>query len=410
MAIASPRAAADAIIRRLHENGHVALLAGGCVRDELLGRVPKDYDVATNATPDRIVSLFRRTRKVGIQFGVVLVLQGKFWIEVATFRSDVSYSDGRHPDAVVFGSPEEDAERRDFTVNGLFFDPLADRVIDYVDGRRDLEARVIRAIGDPRRRFAEDYLRMIRAVRLAAELGFEIDGPTRDAIAEHPDRIEHVSSERTREELTRLLVSGGRAAGVRTLHSVGLLRHIITEIGWSAETVGMVAGVLERLPDAPSPEVALTAALLPAEPSVAARMARQLTCSNATIDAIGWLRRGLTLLEGTADPELADLKVLIAGEHFESLIALWRALRIQGGGAVDACDQLMARAGAIPAECVQPPPLITGDDLIGMGYAPGPAFRPVLDAVYRAQLNETIGDRASAEAMARTLIEQSKHE
>lgn len=405
MAVSSARQAAEAIVRRLRQNGHVALLAGGCVRDELLGREPKDYDVATDATPDRIVSLFRRTRRVGIQFGVIIVQQGTFWIEVATFRSDVSYTDGRHPDAVVFGAPEDDARRRDFTVNGLFCDPLTDQVIDYVDGRRDLAARVIRAIGDPLLRFTEDHLRMIRAVRLSAELGFEIDRPTADAIAAHPENIRRVSTERVREELTRLLVSPGRAAGFRELHVVGLLGHIIRELAWDAAVVETVAGVLERLPDPVAPEPGLAAALLPAPIPLAEQAARRLTCSNATIDAIGWLRRAIEQLDRTPDPELADLKTLMAGAHFEWLTPFWRAARLVADRPTDACERLLQRASEIPPERVRPTPLLTGDDLIELGYAPGPRFRGVLDAVYRAQLNEDLNDRPAAEAMARRLLD-----
>lgn len=404
MAVATPEDAAVAIVRRLRQQGHLALLAGGCVRDQLIGREPKDYDVATDATPDRIVALFRRTRKVGIQFGVVLVLQGKHWIEVATFRSDVSYTDGRHPDAVVFGSPEDDARRRDFTVNGLFYDPVSDAVIDHVDGRRDLAARTIRAIGEPLRRFREDYLRMIRAVRLAAELGFEIEPATRDAIAVHPENILRVSTERIREEFTRLLVSPGRAAGMRVMHRVGLLPHVIQEVDWNAGHVEQVAGVLERLSNPPSPPAALAASMLPAEIVVVQQACRRLTCSNATIDAVVWLRRTLDRLERTPDPEPADLKLLMADAQFPSLLDLWRATRLAAGRPIDDCERLATRAAAIPKECVQPPPLLTGDDLIEMGFTPGPHFGRVLDAIYRAQLNETLSDRAAAEALARELL------
>ena len=211
-----PQDAAMAVVRRLRDHGHTAYLAGGCVRDMLLGREASDYDVATDATPDKICSLFSRTRKVGVQFGVVLVRQGRHWIETATFRTDVNYEDGRRPERVEFTTAEEDARRRDFTVNGLFYDPLEDRVIDYVAGRRDLEDGVIRAIGEPAARFAEDHLRLLRAVRFATRLGFQIEPETARAIRSHAAKIERISPERIREELEKMLAAPKPPRSVRT--------------------------------------------------------------------------------------------------------------------------------------------------------------------------------------------------
>ncbi len=208
----SARDDATAVVRRLRDAGHVAYFAGGCVRDTLLGHTPKDYDVATDAPPQRVRQLFHNTQAVGAAFGVILVRLGRSTIEVATFRTDGTYTDGRRPDTVTFATAEEDAKRRDFTINGLFLDPLdGDRVIDYVGGRADLDAKLIRAIGNPDERFAEDHLRLLRAVRFAARLGFEIEPTTADAIRRTP-RAARISPERIAEELRRMVVGGRQAA------------------------------------------------------------------------------------------------------------------------------------------------------------------------------------------------------
>src|SRR5437870_9686999 len=214
------------IVRKLRQAGYQALWAGGCVRDELLGLIPKDYDVATNARPEEVRKLFRRTIAVGMSFGVIEVLgprveDGPLKVQVATFRSDVSYTDGRHPDAVIFSSPEQDALRRDFTINGMFYDPLEGRLIDYVGGEEDLKAKVLRAIGDPATRIAEDKLRMLRAVRLAARFELRIEPATFAAIRAVADQITVVSAERIADELRKLLVDPHRAHGVSLLDETG---------------------------------------------------------------------------------------------------------------------------------------------------------------------------------------------
>jgi len=206
------RAGAFHIIRVLREQGYQALLAGGCVRDLLMGRTPKDWDVATDAAPEAVLRLFARTEAVGAQFGVVIVSLEDGRYEVARFRRDGRYLDGRHPEEVEFSGPEEDARRRDFTINGMFYDPLAERLIDFVGGQEDLEGKQVRAIGEPRQRFAEDYLRLLRAARFAARLGFQIEAETFAAIREMAPCIRRVSAERARDELTRLLTEGGRRA------------------------------------------------------------------------------------------------------------------------------------------------------------------------------------------------------
>lgn len=228
---------AIAIARKLIRAGHVALLAGGCVRDLLLGREPQDYDVATDAPPARVGELFHPTRLVGARFGVVLVLRNRQWIEVATFRSDGPYLDGRHPTQVHFTDAHEDARRRDFTVNGMFLDPLKRTVIDYVDGQADLQAGLIRAIGDPTARFDEDQLRLLRAVRFAARLAFTIEPQTLTAIQANAAKLASVAPERVREELEKMLVHPQRRQAFRLLRETGLLPHLWPHASWQPQQI-----------------------------------------------------------------------------------------------------------------------------------------------------------------------------
>src|SRR5437899_11297516 len=218
------------IAAHLRESGHIAYFAGGCVRDMVRGQTPKDFDIATDAKPENVQKLLPRTYAVGAHFGVILVLENNFQFELATFRSDDAYIDGRHPSAVHFSSPEEDAQRRDFTINGMFYDPVADKVIDLVGGRADIEAKLVRAIGDPAQRFAEDRLRMLRAVRFAAVLDYEIEKQTWDALLTNAASISQISAERIRDELVRIFLSPNRVRGWDLLDSSGLMRAILPEV------------------------------------------------------------------------------------------------------------------------------------------------------------------------------------
>ena len=218
------------IAARLRESGHIAYFAGGCVRDMVRGLTPKDYDIVTDARPEAVQTLFPRTFAVGAHFGVIVVLENGFQFEVATFRSDDAYIDGRHPSAVHFSSPEEDAQRRDFTINGMFYDPVAEKLIDFVGGRADLDAKLVRAIGDPARRFAEDRLRMLRAVRFATVLDYQIDKNTWDALVANASSINQISAERIRDELVRIFLSPNRVRGWDLLDASGLMRAILPEL------------------------------------------------------------------------------------------------------------------------------------------------------------------------------------
>ncbi len=401
------REAAEKIVKTLRDAGHVAYLAGGCVRDLLLGREPVDYDVVTDARPERVVSLFKRTEQVGAKFGVVLVRLRGMQTEVATFRAEGAYSDGRHPDAVRFGDPVEDAGRRDFTVNGMFYDLVEGTVIDYVGGRADLEARVIRAIGDPDRRFTEDHLRMLRAVRFAARLGFTIEPNTFAAIRRQAHRLPIISPERIREELRLILCDRSRVAGWEMLVSSGLSEHLIANVGCSSAECREVSRRLANLPDEAGFTTTLAALLRSRAPEEAEEACRGLRCSNHECHAVGWLLAHLPRVREPDRLELADVKLLLADDRFDDLMALWRADLMAGGEPLTAHDELEARRRAIPADEVAPPPLVTGDDLLARDVPQGPAYSRILDAVYRAQLNGDVTTRAEALDLAAGLIDRN---
>lgn len=401
----NPRAAAIDVVRRLQEAGFVALFNGGCVRDMLMRLRPKDYDVATSATPDQVAGLFRQTLKVGVKFGVVLVRVGRFSIEVATFRTDLAYADGRRPVGVAFSNPREDARRRDFTINGMFYDPIADQVQDHVGGRADLESHIIRAIGEPEQRFAEDHLRLLRAARFAARLGFEIEPATWGAMCHHAAEITRISPERIRMELEMILSHPSRASGVEILQRAGILRHLWPGANLLDGDGERIVAVLAALPESARYELGLAGLLHPLSRKQLNKACRALRCSNETQAVVGWLvdRQDVPADPGTVT--LADLKRLMAHEAFDELLALFVAKRTANGEDLKPYDEIRTRAARIPAGDVTPPPLLTGDDLMEMGLPAGPLYKRILDRIYVAQLNEEVSDRAVAIAMARRLME-----
>jgi poly(A) polymerase len=402
---ATRREAALAIVKRLREHGHQAFWAGGCVRDMLIGRTPKDYDVATDARPRRVGELFRATREVGVQFGVVLVRVRGFWTEVATFRTDLAYEDGRRPSGVVFGTARQDSERRDFTVNGMFYDPVGDEVVDYVGGRADLQAGLIRAIGDPAARLAEDHLRVLRAVRFAARLGFEIEPATRAALQANASTIEQVSPERVREELALMLADCHRTRAFELMSELGLLPHLWPGARWSAEQVSTAAAMLRLLDEPVNFELAWAAVLSGRSPEHCGRICRRLACSNATRKKVCWLVEKCRRLETAPRPTLSELKQLMAGEGFGDLMQLYRATLLAGGGEPDSHAEIQQRAAAIAPEAVHPDPFITGHDLLRIGIAPGPEYKRILDRLYDAQLNEVITTRREGLELLRAVVE-----
>lgn len=390
------------VVQRLQAAGHTALFAGGCVRDELLGLTPLDYDIATSATPEQVQRLFRRTVAVGAAFGVVEVLGPKDaagnWlkVQVATFRSDGTYTDGRRPDAVTFSSPEEDAARRDFTVNGLFADPVAGTVLDFVGGRADLGAKVLRAIGDPVARFTEDKLRLLRAVRMSARFGLTIEPATLAAIKRMAPQITVVSAERTADELRKLLAHPNRAHGLTLLAETGLLPAVLPEAA-AGRLVGRTR-VLKVLPPTAGFTTAFAALHDGLMPKVMADVCRRLKLSNDEADRVGWLVANRRALATAPTMRPSELYPLLVHPGIGELLALHRADATGAEtGHVDYCERLLREKS--PAE-LNPRPLLTGDDLQAAGFKPGPKFKPALAAVRAAQLDGAVTTREQALALA----------
>ena len=428
---------ATSIVRRLRDAGHVAYFAGGCVRDMLRGTEAKDYDIATGATPGEVQRLFPRTVAVGAHFGVICVLEGGHQFEVATFRSDGAYIDGRHPEAVTFSSPREDAERRDFTVNGMFYDPLAQEVIDFVNGRADLDHRLLRAIGDPAGRFREDRLRLLRAIRFATALNFEIDPATWDALRVHAPEINDLSAERIRDELVRIFLSPNRVRGLDLLDQSGLLAQVIPEMmalkGCEQPPQFHPEGdvwvhtrrMLELLPAQVSVPLVFavllhdigkppTYSLDPAEgrirfnahDKVGAGMARaimeRLRFSRDEIDATVEAVDQHMVFKDVQRMRVAKLKRFMARPRFEEEMELHRVDCQSSHAMLDNYEFLRGKQEEFANEPLIPPPLITGDDLIALGWKPGPKFKEVLDAVQTRQLEGTLTTHEEALDWVRT--------
>ncbi|HEY2253950.1 MAG TPA: CCA tRNA nucleotidyltransferase [Planctomycetaceae bacterium] len=415
------------VVRTLAQAGFTALWAGGCVRDFLLGRPPDDYDVATNARPDQVQAVFgpRRTRAIGASFGVILVHAPRHTgggdVEVATFRTEGPYLDGRHPEHVSFATPEEDAHRRDFTINGMFYDPLAEQVLDYVGGREDLTNKVVRAIGDPHARFGEDKLRMLRAVRISARFDFELDAKTAQAVRAQAPEILVVSQERIAQELKKMLVHPRRARAISLAHDVQLLTKIMPELAPVIASIDEPSAhdrwratlrMLELL-DNPRFELALAALLHeaafegpPATIDVE-QLCRRLRLSNDECHDVSWLVEHRDALQGVADWRKSRLKRLLAEPLIGELILLARtyALATEASLAdVEFCEQYLSET---PLEDINPPPLITGDDLKHAGISPGPQFKQLLDQVRDAQLEGTIKTQDEAIALVRRILGMS---
>jgi poly(A) polymerase len=426
-------AAALTIIRVLRAYGHEALLAGGCVRDRLMEREPKDFDIATSARPEQVQQAFERTEAVGAAFGVVLVILEGAAYEVATFRTDGAYNDGRHPASVKFASPEEDAQRRDFTVNGMFFDVDADEVMDFVEGRKDLAKKIIRAIGDPLQRFEEDKLRILRAIRFAVQLGFEIESKTWEAVKAYAPQISMVAWERIQVEITKILTSPAARRGVELLDEAGLLDVLLPELlamkGCSQPEQFHPEGdvwihtlmVLEEL-KSPSPTLAWAGLLhdvgkpatwsqAPGErirfnghegagANIALEICKRLKMSSEATQSILTLVADHLRLNPIKEMKLASLKRLLRREDFRDLLELHRADCAASHGGMDlyefAKEKLVELEAAENSESLRPEPLLDGADLIALGYAPGPRFKEILNAVEDEQLEGRLLDKEKA--------------
>jgi tRNA nucleotidyltransferase/poly(A) polymerase len=393
---AAQRAFALEIVQKLRAANFEALWAGGCVRDQLLGIEPKDYDVATSATPDDIRNLFgrRRTLPIGAAFGVVTVLgpRAAGQIEVATFRTDAVYSDGRHPDSVSFTDAEHDAQRRDFTINGLFYDPISNEVVDYVDGQRDLEARVIRAIGNPRLRFGEDKLRMLRAVRFAAAFHFSVDPQTMEAVREMAPDLTSVSAERIGMEVRRMLLDSNRAVALTLLRESNLLWQVVPELstitddGWQ-QTLDRLARIRE-----PTLALALAAMLLSVDDADLSEIGRRLRYTNKEIDRTEWLVNQLHTVAHAPAVPWPKLQRVLTHDGAPELLALYASISDEDDATLAFCRDRLGW----PAEKLNPPALVDGADLIGHGLTPGPQFSELLEQIRDAQLDGEISTRNEA--------------
>jgi poly(A) polymerase len=432
---------ATSIVQTLRQHGFQAYLVGGCVRDLLLQREPKDYDVATDATPDEVMNIFPETYAVGAQFGVVLVpvpedassnasTPASHAVEVATFRSDIGYSDGRHPDEVRFSrDPREDVARRDFTINGMLLDPVSDEVLDFVGGREDLKAGIIRTIGEPERRFAEDKLRMLRAVRFAARFEYQIEPSTFAAIQQFAHEIKAVSRERVRDELTRMLTEGHARRAFLLLDESGLLKHILPDISAmkgvaqppefhpEGDVFVHTLLLLENLPN-PCPLTLAWGALLHdvGKPptfrvapdrirfdnhvevgvKMAEEICRNLRFSNDDTEQILSLVDNHMRFGHATRMKESTMKRFLRLPAFDEHLALHRADCLASHRNLSTYEFVQQKRDEIPPEKIRPSPLVTGDDLIAAGHAPGPKFREILNAVEDAQLEGRLPSRDAA--------------
>jgi poly(A) polymerase len=423
----------EIVCRTLRDSGHQAYLVGGCVRDLLLNRTPADYDVATDAHPDRVQHLFPSSVNVGARYGVILVVEGQARVEVSTFRSDIGYSDGRHPDRVEYSTtPQEDVRRRDFTINGLLLDPDTNTIRDFVGGRQDIEARLIRAIGDPTLRFAEDKLRMLRAVRFAARLSYTIEPATFAAIQAAAPKITQVSPERIREELTKLLTEGSARRGFELLDETGLLAILLPEVArmkgvaqppqyhpegdvWTHTLM-----LLENLPLTSTPTLAWGVLLhdvgkpptfasaektgdrirFDGHDEIGARMAaqicRRLRFSTDDTRQIEALVAQHMRFKDVSAMRSSTLKRFVRQDRFHEHLALHRLDCLASHGKLDAHDFVSRFIAETPPEQVRPERLVTGEDLKQLGFSPGPQFKEILRAIEEAQLEGCLHDRDAA--------------
>jgi tRNA nucleotidyltransferase/poly(A) polymerase len=424
------------IVARLREAGHEAYYAGGCVRDRLLGKEAHDIDIATSAKPEEVQALFPRTVAVGAQFGVIVVLVEGGEFQVATFRADGDYLDGRHPTGVTFTTAEGDAQRRDFTINGLFYDPVEERVIDFVGGCRDLEAHLVRAIGNPAERFAEDKLRVLRGVRFAAALDFDIEEATWEGIRAGAGAIHEVSAERIREELVKIFVSPRRVRGFDLLDASGLMREILPEmealkgceqppefhpegdvfvhtrlmLSLLPETVSVplvLAVLFHDLGKPPTMQVDPTGRIrFNGHESVSARMTedilRRLRFSNDEITATVEMVQNHMVFKDVKNMRVARLKRFMARPTFDDELELHRVDCLGSHGLLDNYVFLREKREEFANEPLIPEPLLSGHDLIGLGWKPGPRFKEVLDAVQTRQLEGQLVSREDALAWVKS--------
>lgn len=425
------------IVKTLHTHGYHAFFAGGCVRDMVMGREPADYDIATNALPQDIIRLFEKTIPVGMQFGVVIVVKNGYNFEVATFRTEGSYSDGRHPDYVKFSSPENDVKRRDFTINGLLYDPRKDEILDFVGGRADIRAGIVRTIGNPIDRFTEDKLRMVRAARFACRLGFTIHEDTREAIIRLAPHIRVVSAERIREELEKILTGPNPHIGIKLLDELHLLQEILPEV---SRTKGVqqpenfhpegdvFTHLLLALSKLENPSWTLAMGVLLHDigktvtitfsdrirfnlhekrgADMTAKICDRLKTSNGEKERIVWLVLKHLCFKDAQQMRLNKLKRLFAEDGYPELAELCKADALASSGDLSDYNFCQEMYGKLTREEVKPQPLITGNDLIAMGLKPGPPFKDILTKIQDEQLDGNITTKEEAMKKVKELISQ----
>jgi putative nucleotidyltransferase with HDIG domain len=421
------------ILRELRAHGFEAYFVGGCVRDLLLKKAPKDFDIATSATPPQVQKLFPKTVPVGAQFGVMLVVKGDHPFEVATFRADKGYQDGRRPTAVAFTNAKEDAVRRDFTVNGLFMDPLGKKVLDWVEGKKDLKRKLIRAIGDPRKRFSEDKLRMLRAVRFASVLGFKIEPRTLAALKKFAPQIKTVSNERVRDELVKMFTGPRPALALELLDKSGLLKHVLPEVekmkGVQQPKAYHPEGdvfkhtklLLEQLSNADL-TLAFGALLhdvgkpptfrradrirFNGHESVGARMTEdiltRLRFSNEDKARIVACVEGHMRFKDVKQMKVSTLKKMMQRETYETELEQHRIDCLASHGDLSNWKFLKKKAKELSRDQIRPEPLLRGQDLIEMGYKPGPQMGQILRALEEAQLEGKVQTADEARSWARS--------
>lgn len=406
------------VVRRLRDAGFESLWAGGCVRDMLLGRQPKDYDVATSATPQQVRDVFgrRRTLAMGAAFGVMTVIGSKQQgqIEIATFRCDAEYSDGRHPDSVSFSTAEEDAQRRDFTINGLFYDPLAERVIDYVEGQADLQAGIVRAIRNPFERIAEDKLRMLRAVRFAATFGFQLEAETRAAIQQQSRELVIVSAERIAAEMQRMLVHEHRCVAMELLRTCYLLEEVLPEARRFEEQPAEWVETLEILRRLEAPKFAVALAALirllidSADVHAVRKIGKRWRLSNEDLKLTAFVLGHVQEIRQANGLAWPQLQRLLIHDDIHPLISLATAVAEHHQDSPAALELCRAKLSLSEHE-LNPPPLLDGNDLRQL-LPPGPAFRGILTAVRDAQLDGQLATKQEALEHARALLDQQSEE
>jgi len=423
---------AAAVVRRLRQAGHEAFWVGGCVRDLIRGVTPTDFDIVTSARPEEVQTLFTRTTAVGARFGVIIVGEGEGRYEVATFRTEADYDDGRRPSRVAFATAEEDVRRRDFTINGLLMDPETGRIIDHVEGYRDIERRLIRTIGDPGERFAEDHLRMLRAVRFAATLDFTIETATFTAIRGQAPAIGRISAERIRDELGRILVSGRARRGMELLAESGLIAEILPEVA-ALRGVGQpplfhpegdvwehTLRAIDLLPAGADPRLAWGTLLHDAGKAVtrfedatgvhfyghdrrgeetAAAICSRLRFSREETQTVCALVRDHMLFMNVREMRPNRLKRFLRMPDFPLHLELHRLDCLASHGLLDNYEFCRERLKAYSEEELRPPRLMTGEDLIAMGYRPGPLFKEILHTVEDAQLGGEIATPEEARSL-----------